>query len=58
MVLIVPVVFNIVILNRVSLFGLLSMCSIVLLLPIAIIAVHYGCILLDLVSHDIFDVRC
>ena len=43
---------------RLSLIGLLSMCSIVFLLLIAIIAVHYGCVLLDLVSIDIFDVRC
>ena len=37
MVLIVTVVFNSVILNRVSLIGLLSMCSIVFLLLIAVI---------------------
>ena len=43
---------------RVSLIGLLSMCSIVVLLLIAIIAAHYGCVLLDLVSIDIFDFRC
>ena len=58
MVLIVTVVFNIVSLNRVSLIGLLSMCSIVCLLLIAIIAVHYGGVLLDLVSIAIFDFRC
>ena len=58
MVLIVTAVFNIVSLNRVPLIGLLSMCSIVFLLLIAIIAVHYGCILLDVVSVDMFDVRC
>ena len=58
MVLIVTAVFNIVSLNRVPLTGLLSMCSIVFLLLIAIIAVHYGCVLLDLVSLDIFDFRC
>ena len=58
MVLIVTIVFNIVSLNRVSIIGLLSMCSIVFLLLIASIAVHYGCVLLDLVSIDIFDVRC
>ena len=58
MVLIVTIVFNIVSLNRVSIIGLLSMCSIMFLLLIAIIAVHYGCVLLDLVSIDIFDFRC
>ena len=45
-------------LNRVSLIGLLSMFSIVFLLLVAIIAVHYGCVSLDLVSIDIFDFRC
>ena len=56
--LIVTVVFNIVGLNRVSLIDLLSMCSIVFLLLVAIIAVHEGGVLLDLVSIDIFDFRC
>ena len=58
MVLIVTAVVNIVSLNRVLLIGLLSMCSIVILLLIAIIADHYGHVLLALVSIDIFDVLC
>ena len=50
MVLIVNIVFDIVSLNRVSLIGLLSMCSIVFLLLIAIIAfmsISYRPLLLD-----------